>query len=96
MFKTTKQQKDEIESLKNYRDALLTEVAILKARTGLDDPNEEVSAQVDNLNLSVPNDQPEGEYNEPQVLEPRPIKGAIKTTMSLLAVWSLPAPQAIS
>ena len=83
LFKTTKDQKHEIGLLKENRDALATEVAILKARMGLDDPNEEVSAQAGKPIPSVPNDLPEADepqVSEPQVSEPRPIKGVVKTT----------------
>ena len=76
---TTTEQKQEIGVLKNDRDALSNEIAILKARLGLDDQNTEVSVQADNI-PPMSDDLPVAEYSDPQETEPRPVRGAIKTT----------------
>ena len=78
LLKTSEEQKLEIWSLKNDKALLTDELAILKARFGLDDPNDHDIVQTDNDNdiLPVTVDLPSSENDS----EPRPVRGAIKTT----------------
>ena len=78
MLRTTKQQKHEIELLKKNKNVLSHEVAMLKARIDIDDPNDHDIVQTDNDNdiLPVTVDLPSSENDS----EPRPVRGAIKTT----------------
>ena len=77
LFQTTETNKREILSLKTENLDLKTEVAILKARLG--EPNELCISETDNTVLPVLDNQPDIE-SEPQLVEARPVKGAIKTT----------------
>ena len=78
LLKITEEQKREICSLKNEKSMLRDELAILKARLGLENPNDHDIVQTDNDNdiLPVTDILPISEYEG----EPRPVRGAIKTT----------------
>ena len=83
LLKTTQEQKSEIGSLKNDKEFLSNELAktqcelaLIKAGFGLDDPIEHDIVQTDNDVIPVADISPSSEFEG----EPRPVRGAIKTT----------------